>query len=150
MMNAGNPVRTGPAGLALIQRFEGLRCRRYQDVVGKWTIGYGHLILAGDCFVEPIPRGTALAWLRKDLQRTERGIRHLLLRPVTQNQFDALVAFAFNVGVGALSRSRLLRLINAGQPLAAADQFLVWNRAGGRVVEGLSRRRRAERALFLS
>lgn len=150
-MAANTPARTtGPQGLDLIKSFEGVRYKRYQDVVGKWTIGYGHLIVPGDVFVEPINPGAAIALLKKDLCRTEQGVNQAVRSPITQHQFDALVSFTFNLGIGSLKKSRLLRLLNLGDLKGAADQFLVWNKAGGKVVEGLNRRRKAERALFLA
>lgn len=144
----GAARKTGPQGLELIKSFEGLRLQRYQDVAGKWTVGYGHLILPTERFDQPINPGTALALLKKDLRRTEQGVNSAVRVPLTQNQFDALVSFAFNLGVGALQKSTLLRLLNLRDYSGAAKQFLVWNRAGGKVVAGLTRRRTAECSTF--
>ncbi|AYZ62643.1 lysozyme [Burkholderia multivorans] len=147
---ANQPERTGTQGIELIKHFEGLRLARYLDAVGKPTIGYGHLILPHERFTRPLTPAEADALLRQDLRSAELGLRKLLRVPVTQQQFDALMSFVFNLGSGRLRSSTLLRYLNAGAPARAADQFLVWNKAGGRPLAGLTLRRRAERALFLS
>jgi len=144
-----NPTVTGEAGLRLIKEFEGLRLAKYLDAVGKWTIGYGHLILPNENYDQPISLDIANALLRADLKRTEEGVRNSVTVTINQNQFDALVSFAFNLGVSNLKSSTLLRLLNEGNIFAAADQFLRWNKAGGRELPGLTRRRRAERDLFI-
>ncbi|KVP19182.1 lysozyme [Burkholderia ubonensis] len=147
---ANQPERTGTQGIELIKHFEGLRLARYLDAVGKPTIGYGHLILPHERFTRPLTPAEADALLRQDLRSAELSLRKLLRVPVTQQQFDALMSFVFNLGSGRLRSSTLLRYLNAGAPVRAADQFLVWNKAGGRPLAGLTRRRQAERALFLS
>ena len=130
------PERTGDKGIQLICQFEGLRLERYRDAVGLWTIGYGHLILKEEMEkLTKITTGEAKDLLRKDLKRTEDGVKKLLNNASTQNQFDALVSFAFNLGVGNLKKSTLLKS---------------WNKAGGKVLTGLTRRREAEMKLFLS
>ncbi|WP_314421562.1 lysozyme [Pseudescherichia vulneris] len=145
------PDRTGERGLQLITTFEGLKLKRYRDSVEKWTIGYGHLILpAEEKKLITITTGEAKALLIKDLRRTEAGVHKYLKKEVTQNQFDALISLAFNIGVGNLQKSTLLRRINQGDIKGAAQQFLVWNKAGKQVLPGLTRRREAERKLFLS
>jgi lysozyme len=91
------------------------------------------------------------ALLMKDIARFQDGVNKLVTyKPLTQNQFDSLVDFAFNLGLGNLGSSTLLRKLNAGDVKGAADEFLRWNRAGGQVLAGLTRRRQAERDLFLS
>lgn len=139
----------GAKGLALIKEFEGKRLEKYKDVVGKWTIGYGHLILPTESYPLPINEIQADALLRQDLAISEAGVNKWVSMVLTQNQFDALVSFTFNLGVGNLQNSTLLKVLNQGQLQAAADQFLRWNKAGGKEVSGLTRRRIAERALFL-
>ena len=136
------------AGLDLIQRFEGLRLNAYKDAVGVWTIGWGHTLTARPGM--RITRDQALALLIGDLSRFESCVNTAVDVPLTQHAFDALVSFAFNVGCGALLRSTLLRLLNAGDHAGAAAQFARWNKAGGRELVGLTRRRAAERALFES
>ena len=96
-----------------------------------------------------ITTGEAKDLLRRDLKRTEDGVKKLLNQPATQAQFDALVSFAFNLGVGNLKKSTLLKKFNVGDVQAAALQFKSWNKAGGKVLSGLTRRREAEMKLFL-
>lgn len=143
------PQNTGQHGLDLIKKFEGIRLEKYQDAVGKWTIGYGHLILPHEQFELPITQEEANLLLEHDLVKTEAGVHSYVNVSLNQNQFDALVSFAFNVGITNLRNSTLLRTLNQGDYIAAADQFLRWNKAGGHVFEGLTRRRNAERELFL-
>lgn len=137
-------------GISLIESFEGLRLAKYLDVVGKPTIGYGHLILPSESFPAPITEAQAEALLLKDLGISESGVSKSVKVPLNQNQFDALVSFTFNLGVGNLQSSTLLKKLNAGDYAGAADEFLRWNKAGGKEVAGLTRRRAAERSLFLS
>ncbi|MCS2160353.1 lysozyme [Scandinavium sp. H11S7] len=150
-MTLKQPESTGEKGVQLICQFEGLRLERYRDAVGLWTIGYGHLILKEEISkLVKITTGEAKQLLRKDLKRTEEGVKKMLSRCVTQSQFDALVSFSFNLGVGNLKKSTLLKKVNAGDIKAAALQFQKWNKAGGKVLSGLTRRREAEMKLFLS
>lgn len=136
-------------GLALLKSFEGCRLKAYRDIVGVLTIGYGHT--GPD--VQP-----GLTWtqdqvdecLEQDLGRFVSGVEALLEDDVTENQLAALVCFAYNVGLGALTKSHLLSKLNEGDVRGAADEFLRWNHAGGQVDAGLTRRREAERTLFLS
>ncbi|WP_114413912.1 lysozyme [Kosakonia sp. AG348] len=139
-------------GIALIKQFEGLRLTAYQDGVGVWTIGYGWTqpvdgksIRAGMTIKEE----TAERLLRTGLVCYEGDVSKLVKVKLTQGQFDALVSFAYNLGARALSTSTLLKKLNAGDYRGAADEFLRWNKAGGQVLTGLTRRREAERALFL-
>lgn len=147
-----NPVvsvgRINAVGLELIKDFEGLRLNSYQDAVGVWTIGYGHTRTAGPG--QRITDAQATALLREDVANFENAVTQAVQVPMTANQFAALVSFTYNVGSGALNRSTLLRKLNAGDTLGAADEFLRWNRAGGQELAGLTRRRIAERELFLS
>lgn len=143
-------MQTGRDGIQLIKEFEGLRLSRYQDIVGKWTIGYGHLILANESFPKPITEQQAEELLRKDLATSESGVNRLVKVKLSQYQFDALVSFTFNLGVGNLQSSTLLKKLNAGDYAGAANELTRWNKAGGKEVAGLTRRRAAERKLFLS
>jgi len=142
------PKRTNQNGLLLIKSFEGLRLKAYRDAVGIWTIGYG--TTRG---VQPgmeITERQAEEFLQADLARFEQAINGAVKAPINDNQFAALVSFTYNVGSGALRSSTLLRLLNGKENVrAVADQFPRWNRAGGRVLAGLTRRRQAERSLFL-
>lgn len=135
-------------GLGLIKQFEGLKLTAYRCPAGVPTVGYGHTgpdVKMGMTITEP----QADALLRQDVAKFERGVEKLAPK-TTQGQFDALVSFAFNLGLKALEGSTLLRLHKAGDYQAAAPQFLRWNRAGGRILPGLTRRRAQERGLYLS
>jgi GH24 family phage-related lysozyme (muramidase) len=134
-------------GLDLIKSFEGLRFSSYDDGVGVWTIGYGHT--KNICPEMTIDKEQAELFLKQDLKRFEAAVSRLVKVHLTDNQFSALVAFAFNVGDGALAKSTLLELLNQAQYDLAADQFLRWDKAQGKVLAGLTRRRKAEQALFL-
>lgn len=134
-------------GIDLIKQFEGVRLHAYDDGVGVVTIGYGHT--KGVRWGDRITQDEAENLLQQDLVAFERCVADAVDVPLTQSQFDALVSFAFNVGCGALRRSTLRSVLNAGDYEGAADQLLRWNRGGGRVLRGLVRRREAERALFL-
>lgn len=139
--------KVNKAGLDLIKSFEGLELKAYQDSVGVWTIGYGHTegVKRGDV----ITRVEAERIFEEDINKFAASVESLIHHAVTENQFAALVSLAFNVGIGNFTKSTLLKMVNSGHPQAAAEQFLVWNRAGGQVLNGLTRRRKAERALFL-
>ena len=124
----------------------------YRDLGGRWTVGYGHL-LGVDEPREPITQEEAADLFYLDLQITAQGVARLIYLPLEQRQFDALCAFAFNVGLGNLAVSTLRKRVNGGYMDEAADQFLVWNKykdSSGAYIEsrGLRRRREAERALF--
>lgn len=139
----------------IIAQFEGLRLRAYQDTGNIWTIGYGTTINPETGL--PIKRGDvitkdqALAWLRINIAGLERQIKRLVKVPITANQLTALTSLAYNIGIGAFSRSTLLRLVNnrADKNLIAA-QFIRWNKVKGQEVPGLTRRRQLEAELFLS
>jgi len=143
-------------GLALIAEFEGFVATPYNDVAGHATIGFGHLLHHGPVTAldrsrwGTLTRARALAILDADADIAETGVRRLVKVTVSQGEFDALVSFAFNVGLGALAESTLLRRLNAGKRTAAMLEFARWTRAGGRVVGGLVRRRLAEAYLFAS
>ena len=132
---------TNQAGLDLIESFEGLRLNSYQDSVGVWTIGYGHT--QGVQPGQTITQQQAQAFLQQDLGVAEAAVNKLGIT-FTDNQFAALVSFAFNLGAGNLNK-----LMSHGLA-AAADRILLFDHAGGRVLPGLTRRRQAERALFLT
>jgi len=136
------------AGLALIKQFEGCKLMAYVCPAGILTIGYGS---TGD-HVKPgmvITQAQADVLLLKDLRRFEIAIEAIANKP-TQQQFDALVSFAFNLGQGALRTSTLIKLHNAGDFMGAANQFTRWNKAAGKELAGLTRRREAEKKLYLS
>ncbi len=136
----------GPKGLALVKQFEGLRLSAYRCPANVPTIGYGstgpHVKMG-----MTITEGEAETLLREDLSRFERGVVEMA-GTMTPGQFSALVAFAFNVGLGGLKGSTLLRLHNAGDHAGAAEQFARWDKAAGRRLAGLTKRRAAEAALY--
>lgn len=136
-------------GIDLIKSFEGLRLTAYKAVPTEkyWTIGYGHYgsdVRHG----EKITEAQAEALLKKDLQKYVDGVNSLVKVPVNQNQFDALVSFAYNCGVGALQTSTLLKKLNAKDYAGASLEFAKWNKSGGKVYQGLVTRRAKETALF--
>jgi len=140
-------------GISLIKQFEGLRLTAYKDAVGVLTIGYGWTQPVDGKPIRPgmtIKEETAERLLRTGLVGYESDVSKLVKVKLTQGQFDALVSFAYNLGARALSTSTLLQKLNAGNYAGAADNFPRWNKAGGKVLPGLTRRREAERALFLS
>lgn len=139
---------TSQVGIDLIKSFESCRLTAYQDSVGVWTIGYGHT--AGVYAGMTITQAQADAFLRQDLKTAENAVNNKVTISITQNMFDALVSLTFNIGTGAFGTSTLLKKLNQGDINGAADQFDVWIHAGGQVVEGLVRRRAAEKALFLN
>lgn len=134
-------------GLALTKSCEGCQLTAYQDPVGIWTIGYGHtgpdvykgLVIAQD-------RADYL--LELDLKSAAKTVCNLTTVKLTQNQIDALTDFVFNLGAEAFRTSTLLKCINAGDMDGAAKEFGKWNKAGGKVLPGLTKRRAAEAALF--
>jgi len=139
-------MKISERGKDLIKLFEGCRLKAYDDGVGVWTIGYGHTV--GVKPGDEITQEQADEWFSEESEQFSNKVQVLVLVEVNQNQFDALVSLAYNIGVGALSRSTLLRKLNAGDYQGAAEQFDVWNRGGGKVMLGLVRRREQERKLF--
>lgn len=153
--------RVCDAAVQMIMSFEGLYQVKadglvyaYHDVVGYPTIGYGHLLsrVKGEDLSKypPITKDEAYALKLKDLDIIANGVSRCLKVPVTDNQFGALVSLAFNIGVGNLQASTLLRKLNRGDSLdEVAAEFVKWNKAGGKIYAGLTKRRIAERNLFL-
>lgn len=143
-------MKVSSAGLDLIKQFEGLRLDAYECQAGVWTIGYGH---TGPDVTEnlKITKEKADELLAKDISYFEKGVSSRVKIGISQSQFDALVSFAFNVGIYAFAGSTLLRLLNDGSSKEiVASEFIRWVRADGKVSEGLKRRRAAEKALFLA
>lgn len=138
--------KIGCAGLALIKQFEGCQLTAYRCPAGIWTIGYG----STGPHVQPgmrISQARAEQLLQEDLSRFE-AIVDRAAPSATQGQFDAMVAFSFNVGISAFSASTLLRKHKAGDFAGARAEFARWNKASGKVLNGLTRRRAAEAALY--
>ena len=141
--------KTSENGINLIKEFEGFRSEPYQDVAGVWTNGYGHTHgVTQD--TPPVTEEEAVLNLQDDLFQAEDGVDTYVTVPLTDNQFDALVSFTYNLGIGSLEHSTLLRKLNAGDYAGAADEFGKWVYAGGRMVNGLIARRAKERELFIS
>lgn len=141
-------MKISEAGLDLIKSHEGFRSDAYLCPAGIWTIGYGH---TGDVEEgQSVTEEEAEELLLQDVAFAENAVNSLVEVELSQQMFDALVCFVYNVGIGAFEQSTLLRLLNQGQMEEAAEQFLRWNKAGGKELAGLTRRREAERALFLS
>lgn len=141
-------MKLDQAGIDLIKQFEGFRAFPYLDSAGLLTIGYGHLIKDYESFPHDISIEEAEGILAKDAQFAVDAVNGLVEVPLNQSQFNALVSFVFNVGVGAFSRSTLLKKLNSGNYQEALSQFRRWNRAGGQVVAGLVNRRKKEADLF--
>jgi lysozyme len=159
-------VKVSPAAIQMIKHHEGVRTKPYRCPALLWTVGVGHVIDPKHTAIPfnerkdlPIPAG----WdriltmdevdriLAQDLGRFERGVVRLCPAAVgNQGIFDSLVSFAFNVGLGNLQRSSLRMKTNRGEFEEAADEFLKWTKAGGKVLPGLVKRRNDERALYLS
>jgi GH24 family phage-related lysozyme (muramidase) len=143
---SANQLDTNVEGLAIIKESEGLRLRAY-ELGDSMFIGYGHLMARNE--PETITEAKADEFLRADLGYCEQSLERNLTVPVTSNEFSALAGLCYNIGVGNMKASSVLRELNAGNRQAAADAFLLWNKAGGQVSSHLSTRRQAERALFL-
>lgn len=139
--------------LGLIKEFEGLELSAYKDPVGIWTIGYGHTAAAG----LPHPKAgmkltekEATDLLLRDLTIYENAVRTQVKVPLNDNQYGSLVSFTYNVGPGNFAKSTLLKKLNAKDYTGAANEFAKWNKAKGKVLNGLTRRRAAEKKLFLT
>lgn len=149
-------MQTSERGIALIEKFEGVRLTAYPDpgTGGEpWTVGYGHTSSAG---APAVTRGMTISQdqadmiLRADLAVFERAVLAALARVPNQNQFDAMVSLCFNIGAGNFRSSTVVRRFNAGDFPGAADAFRLWTKAAGHTLPGLIRRREDERALFLT
>lgn len=142
-------------GLNLIKRFEGFSSKPYLCPANIPTIGYGNTFYEDGIRVtlndEPISEERANELLQFIANKNfSYYVSKAVKVPINQNQFDALVSFAYNLGNGSLQQSTLLRKLNESDVLGAADEFLKWNKSGGKILSGLTKRRTAERELFLS
>jgi lysozyme len=139
-------MRIDEHGLALIKAFEGLKLNAYRCAAGVWTIGYGHTlgVNPGDTLTEQ----AADLFLRQDAAVAEASVNRYVNVPLTQNQFNALVSFVFNLGSGNFRNSTLLKKLNAGDYQGAGEELLRWVRAGDSTLPGLVRRRAVEKTLF--
>lgn len=146
-------MRMSDDGLDLLRQFESCQTRAYRDCTGVWTIGYGWTQPVDGVSIHPgmvISKAQAEDLLQQGIGFYEHAVESRVTVPLSQPQFDALVDFVWNTGINALAHSTLLRRLNAGDIPGASEEFLRWNRAGGKVLPGLTRRRQAERELFLS
>lgn len=150
-------MQVNKATIDLIKEFEGFRAKAYPDPATGGepiTIGYGTTARAG-VGVKPylgmvITQDDAERYLQLAVQKFAAQVEAMIRVPVSENQFGAIVSLAYNIGTGALSSSTVLKRLNAGDYAGAADAILMWDKAGGKVMKGLQRRRNAERALFLT
>ena len=133
-------------GLDLIKHFEGCELEAYKCPAGVWTIGYGHIKTAVEGMT--ITQHQADEMLIEEMNEYEGYINNSVRVDLTQNQFDAMVSWVYNLGSGNLNASTLLKVLNSGDYAGVPEQILRWNKAGGRVLEGLTRRRQAEADLF--
>lgn len=134
-------------GIELLKQFEGFRDKAYQDIVGVWTIGYGFTkgVEPGDT----MSRKEAEVRLKEELSGYIDGVLKACSVQPNENQLAAMVVFAFNIGLGGFKKSTVCKAHNRGDVNAAARAFAMWNKAGGKVVGGLTRRRSAEAALYM-
>ena len=143
-------MQVSETGIALIKHFEGFAAKPYRCPAGKLTAGYGHVLLPGEEGHCPLSEQEADKLLRWDLKAIEKQLGRFFGGKLTQEQWDAVCCLAYNIGVGALRKSTLSRKIKAGDMLGAVGEFERWIFAGGRVLPGLVRRRRAEKQLFMT
>jgi lysozyme len=138
--------------LKMLAHHEGVRKKPYKCPAGLWTVGVGHLIGDGKSLPDSWNRTFTLeevyAILAKDVERFERGVSRLITYPLSQNEYDAIISFAFNLGLGCLQRSTLRSALNRGDKVAAIESLLKYNKAGGKVLKGLDNRRKDEAAMF--
>ena len=147
-------MRVNQAALDLIKEFEGFRSETYRDIAGVLTIGYGTTAAAGVGIV-PVPgmtitKAEAEWYLQKAVDKFAAQIAKYITAPIDENEFGAFVSLAYNIGPTAFRKSSALRYFNAGDKTRAANNIRLFNKAGGKVLKGLVRRREAERALFLT
>ncbi len=144
-------MKSSANAIDLIKKFEGFCATPYFCPAAKLSIGYGHVVIKGEKFPPlGITREEGEALLKQDVIIAELAIERLVVYELSQNQFDALVSFIYNVGVKAFEKSKLLRILNSGEELLAAAEFSRWVYAGKIVQKGLVRRRDAEKTLFLT
>ncbi|MCO8045003.1 lysozyme [Acinetobacter bohemicus] len=149
---ATDEMHVSPSGIDLICNFEGLRLSAYDDGVGVWTIGFGTTKYPNGIRVKKGDTCTvaqARSYMQHDLKEFEQTVNNAVKVEVNQNQFDALVSLAYNIGTNAFKNSTLIKRLNEGNYKAAANQFDAWVNAGGKRMQGLVNRRATEKALFL-
>lgn len=143
-------MKVSQNGLALIQKYEGFRAKAYLCPANVFTIGWGTTKIDG----LPVKAGMvcteaqALEYLKKDVEKFEKEVLDLVKVRISQEMFDSLLSFVYNLGSSNLKSSTLLKLLNSKEYAKVPAQFLRWSKAGGKVLEGLLRRRRSEAELF--
>ena len=149
-----NQMKLSDNGFRLLGELEGIVLRPYKDSVGIPTIGIGSTYYEDGTKVKmtdkAITKERAIQLAKNVVKSFEEQVNKSILLPMTQNQFDAMVLLCYNIGKSGFARSSVVRNFNSGNIQRAADSFLLWNKAGGRVVQGLVNRRNKERSLFLS
>lgn len=147
-------MKASPKALAMLRHHEGVRFKPYRDAIGLWTVGVGHLIGDGtslpDSWNKTFSSGEVDVILSRDLARFEAGVERMCPNGLTQPRFDALVSISFNFGLGTLQRSSIRMRHNRGDYEGASNAFLLYTKAGGKVLKGLVTRRNDERAVYLS
>jgi len=141
------------ASLDLIKSFEGWRAKAYKCPAGVWTIGYGHTSMAGPPKVTKgmtITQAQGDEMLQQDLQKYAKAVDDAVKVPLNPNQFGVLSSFCYNVGPRNFRKSSVLKRVNEGKFNEVPGRLLLWNKGGGKVLRGLTRRRKAEGALFLA
>ena len=141
-------MKCSKEGLALIKKFEGCRLESYRCSANVLTIGYGHT--GGVLETDVITQDVADKLLEQDIEKFEKYVNVNVVVELNQSQFDALVAWTFNLGVGNLRQSTMLKKLNEGDYQSVPSEMKRWNKAGGKTLEGLIRRRKAEGLLFES
>ena len=139
-------MKISAEGLALIKKFEGCELEAYQDAVGVWTIGYGHIKGVKEGMT--ITKEQAEEMLLEELVEYENYVLEAVNHQLDQCMFDALVSWTYNLGPSNLNASTMLKVLNAGDYDGVPEQIKRWNKAGGKVLTGLVRRREAEALLF--
>ena len=145
-------MKISQAGIALIKRFEGCKLKPYLCPAKKWTVGYGHVLGNGVTLAvadnRTFTQGEADEFLGSDIERFERGVLRYCTVHLSQSQFDALVSFAYNLGVGTVQRSTLRQKLNRQDYEGASKELLKYDKVNGKALKGLTRRRQAEYRLF--
>ena len=145
-MREEHTMNISAEGKALIKKFEGCKLEAYRCAAGVWTIGYGT--------IKNVERGQTITQQEADemfnheMKEYETYVNTAVTVPLSQNQFDALVSWVFNLGNGNLQASTMLKVINSGDHAGVPAQIKRWNKAGGKVLDGLIRRREAEALLY--
>lgn len=143
------PCKGDNALYSLVRRFEGYSPYTYLDSAGYPTIAFGHMLQKGERFAEPITASQAQTLLESDLKQAENGVNNSVRVNIKQNQFNSLTSFAYNTGTSTLKKSTLLKKVNAGEHEEVPAQFLRYIYAGGKPVNGLLIRRKAEANLYV-